>query len=121
MKRCFKCKANKQAKNFYKDKDRSDGLYTYCKFCVTIIQQNDYRTHRQKRLEYRRKYRKIRREEIKAGRKIYKANHKEQEKEYQRKYYLRVTRIKRTLKRQKQNGTLKTQEPKGFENMAVVG
>lgn len=39
MKRCSKCREEKPASEFFKQKESSDGLYSYCKPCNAIAQR----------------------------------------------------------------------------------
>jgi len=58
MKECFRCKILKNESDFHKDKNRSDGLFSYCKNCVLEKQKKYNAENRLKIKEYRKVYNK---------------------------------------------------------------
>lgn len=46
MKRCSKCGETKDLNSFYKDKNRGDGLYTYCKECSSMDRKAYYESNK---------------------------------------------------------------------------
>jgi hypothetical protein len=75
MKKCSKCKIEKELTEFSKDRRSKDGLQNKCKFCNKEYHKKYYQANK----EYRKKYYKENKEKIK---KYYQAN-----KEYRKKYY----------------------------------
>ena len=67
MKKCTKCKIEKELTEFNKKKEAKDGLIGYCKYCLK---------------EYRKKYYQANKERIKEYQKANKEHIKEQVKEY---------------------------------------
>ena len=53
MKRCFKCKKDKDYSEFVKDKNQKDGHYTYCKDCSGLL----FKKHSQS-LSYKKRHNK---------------------------------------------------------------
>ncbi len=53
---CFKCKSEKNQSDFHKDKNRKDGLFSYCKNCVLEKQKKYNIDNRLKIKEYRTVY-----------------------------------------------------------------
>lgn len=78
MKRCSRCKKEKDENEFYKDKHRPDGLCCSCKEC-----QQEYRNNNK---EKKRKHYLDHREEKLEKQKIYQKEHKEERKEYHKDY-----------------------------------
>ena len=48
---CIKCKQEKSLASFYKDKNKKDGLQTYCKECCSGYAKQDYVRNRNRRLQ----------------------------------------------------------------------
>src|SRR5574343_1025695 len=98
MKRCSKCKEEKEISNFYKSKRYKDGLYTSCKDCgklyynsnidIIKIKSKEYRRlNDEKAKVYRIKYNKEHKEEKKISRKERRENNKDKIKEYYIKHH----------------------------------
>ena len=51
MKQCKKCKSNKDEWLFSKDKNRSDGLFPWCKECKSKSDAESHIKHRDKRID----------------------------------------------------------------------
>lgn len=64
MKRCSKCKTNKEILEFHKNRTRKDGLSAECKVCKSIRQKSMSRKARDLANEYGRRYSKSKREFI---------------------------------------------------------
>ena len=76
MKKCSKCKEEKEISNFYKSKRYKDGLYPSCKDCGEL-----YYTNNIDRIKVRSKeYRALNDEKTKAYRIKYNREHKEKKK-----------------------------------------
>lgn len=72
MKKCYKCKEEKNLQEFAKDKSKKDGLNSSCKVCSKLMVKN---------------YHKENKEKIKASRKIYNQKNKDKNREYWESYY----------------------------------
>jgi hypothetical protein len=72
MKKCYKCKEEKQLQEFAKDKSKKDGLNSSCKVCSRLMVKD---------------YHKENKEKIKSSRKIYNENNRDKNKEYWESYY----------------------------------
>lgn len=57
MKTCTKCKIEKQAAEFYKDKSRLDGLQSKCKPCMKSLNSSYYAKNYDSIADYQAKYR----------------------------------------------------------------
>lgn len=64
MKQCCKCKLWLDELNYNKDKGKSDGLSTQCKFCANKNSKKYYQEHKEQKLKYQHKYREQNTEEI---------------------------------------------------------
>ncbi len=58
MKQCTKCKEWKDESEFYKDKQKSDGLYSHCKECKSKLCKVVYFNKREEYLQKQREYQK---------------------------------------------------------------
>lgn len=91
MKKCLKCLDFKNKSDFGKDKQKSDGLCSYCKSCINIrvrqYQESD--KYKSQKKEYDKLY--ALRENIKDKRKKYRKldNHKQYKSEYDKLYVQR--------------------------------
>lgn len=72
MKKCYKCKEEKQLQEFSKDKSKKDGLNSACKVCSKVMVQS---------------YHKQNREKVKSSRKIYNEKNRDKNREYWESYY----------------------------------
>jgi hypothetical protein len=125
MKKCAKCKIEKEKINFSKDKTKKDELSSWCKECVLIITKKYYINNKEKHLEYTRNYNKTWIKEnkihIKEYMDMYVQNNKDKirqnEKIYKEKHY-HISRwrdiLKSTLKRFHRNKTSSTQTLLGY-------
>lgn len=84
MKKCSKCKQDKELNQFCKKKDTLDGYHIYCKLCRNLISKNEYQNH----IEYKKKYYQINREYKLKYQNKYKLNHIEKIKNYNVKYQI---------------------------------
>jgi len=116
MKRCYKCKVEKPFSEFFKDKQKKDGLNSSCKECIKVLKKLDYiqnqdlykekaknRYHSNKDyyIEYYKsnieKHKQYDKEfQIKTSwRKNYRKNNREYEKEYEKRRYIKNIHINR--------------------------
>jgi hypothetical protein len=72
MKKCYKCREEKQLQEFAKDKSKKDGLNSACRVCSSLMIKE---------------YSENNRDKIKSSRKIYNEKNKEKNKEYWESYY----------------------------------
>ena len=56
MKKCCKCKEIKELTEFFKSKDRKDGVQTYCKACGTKRRSQYYQDNKKTELATRRRH-----------------------------------------------------------------
>lgn len=93
MKTCTKCKINKKSIEFSKDKTRKNGLYSYCKTCLSIYYQENKKIINIKTKKYheenketikiqRKQYREKNKEPLNATAKKYRIEHKEEMRKY---------------------------------------
>jgi len=109
MKKCTKCKVEKEFNCFHKKTDSVDGLASYCKECKKEISNKYYKDNKEKFKEISNKYKKNNKEKIKQRNKEYRTNNKEYNKEYFKKYYKNNTQIiKNKTKEYKKNNKEKT-------------
>lgn len=119
MKLCKKCGTEKSLENFHKDKSRSDGLFPWCKDCVSVSskagykknkhvvdarnkkyatenaekiktsKRKNYETNKEEILNYNKQYREENKEKIKQKKKAYREANKESEIKRSRDHYFR--------------------------------
>jgi DNA repair protein RadC len=63
-KKCTKCGETKPLSQFYKCTGKKDGLYPSCKTCQTKALKLSHQKHREKKLDYGKKYRKENKEKL---------------------------------------------------------
>ena len=80
MKKCTKCKIEKELTEFNKKKEAKDGLIGYCKSCLKEYSKKHYQANKERIKEYQ----KANKERIKEYSKEYKKNNKEKTKEYRK-------------------------------------
>ena len=97
MKKCSKCKQEKELNNFGVDKKECDGLNRVCKQC----RQTFYKEHSKRLYEYNKEYVKKNVDKI-----------KEYQKEYRKEYYVKknVDKIKNPYKKYNENNVNKRKE-----------
>jgi len=81
-KKCSKCGEVKAVSEFNKNKNRKDGLHTYCKKCV----KQYYQVNKEKTLEQKKQYRQANKEKIKERKKKYYQVNKEKTLEHNKQY-----------------------------------
>ena len=97
MKTCSKCKKEKPFTDFFRDKQKKDGLRSDCKECQKLyLQENKekrkeyikmyYENNKDILLEYQKNYRKENENVISEQKKLYHQKHKEEKNEYSRRY-----------------------------------
>ncbi|MBI2449695.1 hypothetical protein HYV49_05355 [Candidatus Pacearchaeota archaeon] len=97
MKICSKCKIEKNFSEFYKNKNKKDGLRSQCKDC----QKQYHKEHREEKKEYMKQYREMHREEIKQQKKQYNEMHKEEIKQQKKQWHENNKEKTRQLKQEK--------------------
>ena len=85
MKRCCRCKEEKDLKEFNKCKSAKDGLQYMCKIC----QKEHYQLNREKRKEYVQMNKETIKEYQKAYKKQYSQLNREKMRDYRKQYYHR--------------------------------
>jgi len=85
-KRCSHCNLWLSVDNFYKDKQKEDGLYYLCKKCANKIGRASYKRNREKRLKYRKEYCKKNKKKVLECYKRYHRENKEKIRKHRRKY-----------------------------------
>jgi len=87
MKQCGKCKKLKSKKEFFKNKNKKDGLHNWCKFCAQQYRE----ANKEAIAKYQKQYRKTNKEAIiKYYKQWYEANKEaiaKYQKQYKKKYY----------------------------------
>jgi len=88
MKRCTKCGEEKPATTeyFYRTNNKNGGLYAVCKACISEHNREYAKTHREARLEGKRKYREAHRESLREYFRNRKRKLRETEPEKERAY-----------------------------------
>ena len=97
MKRCYKCKQNKDKTEFYKASREKDGLAGWCKACAAVYAKKHYKANKKAWSKYRRqhyidnkdhtkevnrKYRELNKKKIAERNRRYNALHKTEQKAY---------------------------------------
>lgn len=82
MKRCSKCKIEKDVVEFYKSKATKDGLQSNCKKCLKLYNE----AHKEAKAIYNKQYREDHKEEIFEYKKQYQEKHKEEKALYDKQY-----------------------------------
>lgn len=86
---CLKCNKIKELNDFYKDKNRKDGYYPYCKECSKTRIKNLYYLNKEQKIEYQKQYYQ---------------EHKEEKAQYDKKY----KQINKTKRNNNENLLYKT-------------
>lgn len=94
MKKCSKCKVEKESYKFSKDKRSKDGLNGKCEVCLKECRKQWRQANKERVKEYNKEYRKVNKEKAKEYRKVnkeyqkkYQQANKDKFKEYRKKYY----------------------------------
>src|ERR1700675_1665825 len=87
MKKCSRCKQQKEKELFTKNKNSKDGFWCYCKECVSKIWKEERKKNPEKYREKAKKYREENPEKFKASCKKTYEKHKERKRIEQREYY----------------------------------
>lgn len=87
MKRCTKCKEEKNFSQFYKNSTAKDGFRPHCKVCVSAHEKKYKENNPEKVLASKRKYAEKNREKILASRRKYAENNKEKVLASKRQYH----------------------------------
>ena len=96
MKKCPKCKIEKELSNFCKDKSKKTGLSSYCRQCSCESDEIYRNTHKLKVAKRHEKYRNEHREEMRERTKEYRRTHKAQRNEFRKQK--RITDIEYKIK-----------------------
>jgi hypothetical protein len=91
MKKCSKCKIEKKIIEFYKAKNRKDGLQGTCKSCFKVYYLRDYDANKEKKKLYNENYRASNKDRIKS----YYLKNKEERKLYVQKNIEKVREAKK--------------------------
>jgi hypothetical protein len=82
MKKCSKCLETKELSEFHKDSHSKDKLRPNCKVCFNLknraSSKQDYYKNKQKRLEYNKEYRNLKKESVQTYQKEYRIKNKQQ-------------------------------------------
>jgi 5-methylcytosine-specific restriction endonuclease McrA len=121
LRKCSKCKKDKDESEFYKGKDRKDGYFSWCKECCKEHQKKYKETNRKRMKEYRiknpnkiKEWREKNREHLREyERKRYELN-PERAIQYSRKRKLRMKGIEAKLTQEDWNTLLEAFENKCF-------
>jgi len=89
MKTCSRCQEEKQISEFHKDRQRKDGLYPWCKFCVNKQSSNWARKNKEKKAASCKLWKRNNRERLAFWHKGYQADNKDRIAEYDRQYRLK--------------------------------
>lgn len=58
-KKCYRCKTVRDIKDFYRSKDRKDGVQASCKKCSSLIGKGFYKKHKDRKSSYYKNQREI--------------------------------------------------------------
>jgi hypothetical protein len=91
MKKCSKCKVEKELDCFVKDKQKYDGLRSSCKDCSNVYNKKYYKKNKKTKIkkqdpQYLKEYRLKNKERIRERDKEYKLKNKEKVSKYQKEY-----------------------------------
>ena len=86
MKTCTKCKEEKPFSEFHKDKNKKDGLVSWCKICRNEYCKSDYKKNKERYKESNRKYYQKNIEKLREYSRKYRQENKETIRERQRKW-----------------------------------
>jgi len=86
VKKCCKCKKEKECYEFNKLSSSSDGLSYHCRECASIIRKDFYHRNKIKCLDISRKWKRENKEKIRTGKRNYYTRHPEKSKEQVKKY-----------------------------------
>jgi hypothetical protein len=125
MKKCTKCKEEKQLTEFNKAKNQRNGLSPWCKECINQNGKDWYLKNKEKHmvyvLEYRKKWDKENKEHIKSYGKEYRQNNKDKIRQREKLYREKNNHVSRwrdilksTLKRFHRGKTASTQTLLGY-------
>lgn len=109
MKKCSRCKNEKNENEFGKNKNSKDGLWCYCKSCVSKIGKIERDNKREYLKEKSRIYREKNPEKFKESCRKHYLKNRERKQDFQRNYYWK-NRQKITIKRKEYNATEKNKE-----------
>ena len=84
MKKCSRCKVEKELTEFHKKKTTKDGLINNCKSCVKEYSKKHYQANKEQKKEYYQANKEHRIEQVKEYKKKYYQSNKEKIKEYQK-------------------------------------
>jgi hypothetical protein len=89
IKNCPTCNISKNSTEFYKVKNRRDGLFYQCKNCNNKYVKNYNKTHKKEKAEYRRNYY----QEHKEASAEYQRNYNQKHKSQKRKWWKNKTKV----------------------------
>ena len=122
---CSKCKVEKDICEYHKDKNKKDGLNTYCKLCAINHSKEYYEKNKEKisskhkgyKSEYNKEYREKNKEKEKERFKIYYYNNLDKIKERQKLYN---ERNPEKIKILRQQSKLKNKEKNKEQNIHII-
>ena len=86
VKKCSKCKEEKELSEFYKSKIAKDGLQYFCKKCVSDYREKHKKHYKEYHKEYHKEWLEKNKEKRKETQKEYRKKNREYNKEYQKEY-----------------------------------
>ena len=120
MKKCSRCKVEKELTEFHKKKTTKDGLSNSCKSCVKEYSKKHYQANKEYRKEQIKEYRKNNKENVKEYKKKHYQANKKKIKEYQKANKERINKLRRDRKKVdplfKMKGNLRTRTSIAFKN-----
>lgn len=99
LKKCTKCKIEKEQTEFYKNKNTKDGLDCNCKECRSKINANYYMNH----INKFRAYYRTAKNDLERSKKIYDYRKKLIKEGYFKEYYIKNLKAKREIKNEPQS------------------